>query len=217
MGFNQTASPGFKWRPKLEIWTDDKNNKFDPTSFEATSYNWWTYVCKIKGKVIFNAYPYSHTTQGHQNQMRKLLKHLGIKIDVEVYQRESLSSFYSNALPHLYESLFQLEIKTPRVRKDKIKEHTESIASVKESIATCRALGAKYTRIQIKECKKTVAERDASRLEHARKERAEVKAIREALKPELTSFEAISLEFFENVNDLDEVQLNQKDEVSNVA
>lgn len=219
MGFNNSPSPGFKWRPKLELWTDGQNNEFNLETFEARSYRHWVYVCKIKGKIVFNAYKYSHTTQSHQSNMRKLLEQLEIKIDVEVYQRESLSNFKSNALPHLYETLFQLEIKTPRVRKDKIKEHTDSIIGVKESIATCRALGAKFTRAQTKELKKAVSDRDANRLEHARKERAEVKAKREALKPDLTNLEAISLDFFENVNDLDEVELklNQKDEVSNVA
>jgi hypothetical protein len=110
-------SPGFKYRPRLKVWQDGKNNYFDPDAFEAVSYNWWTYVRKIKGKVVFNTYPYSNTTQNHQSEMRKLLKHLRIKIHVFVSMRESLGSFHSEALEGLYRALFTVEIEGKTARK----------------------------------------------------------------------------------------------------
>lgn len=224
--WNSSDSPSLKWRPRLKIYTGGKNNTFDPETFEAVSYNWWTYVSKIGGKVVFNAYPYSSSTQSHQRNMRALLKHLKIKIDVEVYMRQSLSSFWSESLPSQYEEMFQIEIDAPRARKDGVwvschskhyKTRTEAIDAIRESIKTCRKLGAKMTRESIKALKQKVKARTESRLESARAERAEIKARQKELKPQLNDLDAISLEIFEQANDLNEIDLNQDKGVQNVA
>jgi len=57
---------------------------------EAISYNWWTVVKKIKGKVVFNTYKFSKTTSIQQRQMRDLLQHLEIGIDYEIEAPEGL-------------------------------------------------------------------------------------------------------------------------------
>jgi hypothetical protein len=216
--WNSSDSPSLKWRPRLGIYTGGKNNRFDPSTFEAVSYNWWTYVSKINGKIVFNAYPYSSSTQSHQRNMRALLKQLKIKIDVEVYMRQSLSKFWSDSLPHQYEEMFQIEIDAPRARKDGVfvechskhyKTRTEAIKALKESIKACRQLGAKMTRESIKALKKQVAERTEKRLESARAERAAIKARQVELKPQLIDLGPISLDVFEQANDLNEIDLNQ--------
>lgn len=204
--FNRAESPGFKYRPKLGYYTDGQNNKFDLESFEAVSYRWWTYVCKIKGKVVFNNYPYSPTTQGHQRRMRELLKQLGIKIDVEVSMRQSLSNFYNDSLPSKYEALFQYEIKLARANKKNIDSIKESIADLKAEIKTCRQLGAKMPMAKIMALKASVKDSDARRLEREREKRAENKALRESLKPELLDLGPVMTEF-DAADSLDSIKI----------
>lgn len=66
------------------------SNKFNPETLEAHSYDWWKYVAKIDGKVVFNNYSYSVTTSGHQSAMRSLLSELGIKIDLFIEAPQGL-------------------------------------------------------------------------------------------------------------------------------
>lgn len=66
--------------------------EFNPTSFEATSYDWWHFVRLINGKVVFNSYNYSQTTCKHQQKVRSLLNKLGIEIDIELKTRRSLNN-----------------------------------------------------------------------------------------------------------------------------
>lgn len=60
------------------------NVSFDPTTMQAHSYNWWLFVDKIDGKVVFNSYGYSHSTRKHQSKVRALLRSLNINIDLEI-------------------------------------------------------------------------------------------------------------------------------------
>lgn len=213
--WNDKPSPGFKFRPRLGVWTDGQNNKFDPNQFEATSYNWWTYVSKINGKVVFNAYPYSSTTQNHQRNMRALLKRLKIKIDVTVSMRQSLGSFYSESLKSQYAELFKIEIEGARAKKDGVfvechqkyyKTRKAAVKAIKESIKACRQLGAKFTRIQIQALKKETIQSDTRRLESARAKSREAAALKKALKPQLSDLGPVSLDVFEQVADLSEVK-----------
>lgn len=215
--WNDKPSPGFKWRPRLGIYTDGQNNKFDLEAFEATSYNWWTYVCKINGKVVFNNYPYSNTTANHQRNMRALLKQLKIKIDVEVSMRQSLSSFYSESLPTQYRELFKVELASKRARKQGVfvechqkyyKTYADAIGAIKESIKACRQLGAKLSMARIAVIRKDVLESDAKRLADAREHAAEVRAKRKALKPQVDDLGPVNLvNVFEQANDLSEIEL----------
>ncbi len=56
----------------------------------AKSYNWWTYLKVIDGKVVFNRYRYSVTTAKHQRECMQLLAEHGIAVDLFVEKRESL-------------------------------------------------------------------------------------------------------------------------------
>lgn len=217
-------SPGFKYRPRLKLWQDGKNNYFNPETFEAVSYNWWTYVTKIKGKVVFNAYPYSPTTQNHQSEMRKLLKHLQIKIDVTVSMRESLGSFHSEALEGLYRALFTVEVEGKTARKPGVYVETqrqwyasraEAVKALKDSIRTCRQLGAKFSRAEIKAVKKEVERQNESRLERARKQRTEAAELRKKLKPQVNDLGPLSMEVFERASDLESIDLSELIETDN--
>lgn len=59
-------------------------NKLDMNQFEAVSYNWWVYLKRINGKLVFNNYSYSPTTCGHQSRMRRLLRSLNIEPDLYI-------------------------------------------------------------------------------------------------------------------------------------
>jgi hypothetical protein len=81
-----------KYFTRAGIYKANGNVTFNPTTCEAYSYNWWAFVKKIKGKVIFNAYRYSVTTSKHQSRVRSLMSDLGIKIDRVVQVAGGLQS-----------------------------------------------------------------------------------------------------------------------------
>lgn len=67
------------------------NVTFNEETREAKSYNWWMFVKLVNGKVVFNNYFYSSTTNRHQAKVRQLLNDLGITIDYFVELKGSLS------------------------------------------------------------------------------------------------------------------------------
>jgi hypothetical protein len=203
MSWNTGGGTGkFKWRPRLGIYTDGQNNKFDPETFQAHSYGWWCYVKKIKGKVVFNAYPYSPSTQGHQSTMRTLLTKLGVKIDATVYVREGLKDFANDSLEPLYTELFKIEIEGKRARKagvyvDCLRTYFDTrvcaIEALKANIRTCRMLGAKFSRAEIEATKRSVLADDADKLERARRDAKEKRDARKVLAPKINDLSAITL------------------------
>lgn len=67
------------------------NVVFNHENIEATSYDWWVFVKRIGKRVVFNSYRYSVSTAKHQRKVRTLMRELGIRVDIEVSFRESLS------------------------------------------------------------------------------------------------------------------------------
>jgi hypothetical protein len=64
---------------------------FDATNITAWSWEWWQFVQRLPdGRVVFNNYSYSASTNGHQSKVRGLLSQLGIKIDLYVRSRVGL-------------------------------------------------------------------------------------------------------------------------------
>jgi len=51
---------------------------FNPETKEAFSYEWYQLVGEFKGKVFLNKFRYSRTTGKHVQEIRSLLKELGI-------------------------------------------------------------------------------------------------------------------------------------------
>lgn len=85
-----------------EFTLQTRNNRYvkancylDMETLEARSYEWWAFVKKIGNKVVFNEYRYSATTSKHQIQMRILLDHLNIGIDMVVSIRGGLQGIKS--------------------------------------------------------------------------------------------------------------------------
>ena len=82
-----------KYYPRLNMYKA-ANVTYNPSTGTATSYDWWHFVIVIKGKVVFNRHAYSVTTTRHQSKVRNVLNDLGIKIDLEIDSRKSLSDCY---------------------------------------------------------------------------------------------------------------------------
>lgn len=83
-----------RWYSRLKVYKAS-NVSFSPETLEARSYDWWVFVKRINGKVVFNWHSYSNSTRKHQYKVYDLLKQLGIKIDVTVDTRASLSGVES--------------------------------------------------------------------------------------------------------------------------
>jgi hypothetical protein len=65
------------------------NFSMNLTTLEARSYDWWVFVRKVNGKVIFNRVNYSNSTCKHQN---KALRVLNYQYDLKLrFTRLSLS------------------------------------------------------------------------------------------------------------------------------
>ena len=205
--WNRT-SPGFKFHPRLNLWKDGKNNVFNPYTLEATSYNWWIYLKKIKGKLVFNTYPYSKTKQRHQNHMHKLLKELNIKIDVKVSTRQSLHNFSNSALYAKYENLFRLELFGPRKKRYNEEDHKKDIEEVKKSIKVLRSIGCKMSRQDMKQLKQNIIEHDLERKVEARKERLRVKELKAKLMPDLMSTSPLNF-FSKEMSSLEPITLTK--------
>lgn len=76
---------------------------FNPETEIATSYDWWVFVARINGKLVFNNYNYSNSTCKHQSKVRSLLSKLGIEIDLFIESPRGLQNLDS-AISH-YESM----------------------------------------------------------------------------------------------------------------
>jgi uncharacterized protein (DUF1697 family) len=170
------STDGLKYYKRLKIYKSSTGNVvFNPETLEARSYDWWVFVSKIKGKVVFNNYPYSTSTGGHQRAVKKLLQTLGIKIDVTVSVRQSLNDISHEALAPLYRNLAELQVANKRrgVKADTIKYRNERISEIEDSITVLRSLGAKFSQASKKRVKEEVLRDEAYRLERMRKESEE--------------------------------------------
>lgn len=175
MFYGETKT-SLKYKKRAGIYSNSTGtNTFDPKTCRAYSYDWWRYVDKIKGKVVFNNYSYSPTTSGHQSRTRSLLKELKIEIDCFVSVRSGLQAFEREALKPVYREMYETEVAINRkgARESTKKQGAEFIVSCKERINLYRSLGAKFSRKEQAELKRNVLESEQKRLEQLRKERAE--------------------------------------------
>lgn len=60
------------------------NVTFNTATYQATSYDWWRFVDRRKGFVIFNSFSYGRAFQKHHDDVREVLNKLGIKVDIEI-------------------------------------------------------------------------------------------------------------------------------------
>lgn len=182
-----------KFRPRKQVFSAS-NNSFDPKTYKAVSYNWWVYVSKIKGKLVFNNYTYSVTTRKHQSAMQTFLRENKVKIDLIVETRESLGSTKLNdsALENLYESLLNLEIKLPRMRKVNQESTKKAIEFLKRDIKLARKLGAKFSKQAIKELKNSLETAEKERLARLREQRQPRLVTSKEIVEQLNSVESIT-------------------------
>jgi hypothetical protein len=129
-----------RWYPRLGIFKAS-NVTFNPDTCEAYSYEWWRFVERIDGKVVFNSYRYSSMTSKHQWKVRKLLAHLGIAIDLEIEAPRGLDRL-DMAVSHYGDriALLEIAIATPRSQAKKNAERKAKIAEYRRSITTIKRL-----------------------------------------------------------------------------
>jgi len=119
-----------KYYKRLNVYKAS-NVSFNPEEIAAYSYDWWQFVKVVDGKVFFNNYSYSQSTNGHQSKVRHLLGELNIEIDCVIdcpsgfqdggWQRSSI-----NLYKQRIEELERL-IKKPKTRKAKNEERKQEI------------------------------------------------------------------------------------------
>ena len=190
-----TVATSIKFYPKLKIYKNSTGNvTFDPATITADSYNWWTFVKVIKGKVVFNNYYYSSSTSAHQSLVKDVMKELGIKVDVYVNQSGSLG--HAPEVKFLYERLFkgQIHNANPKTRNKYSKQDFDEI---KAQIKKVKALGATFSKNEQKAFKFELEQSEVRRLERLKVEREENKVKREeskkAIKDAIQSGEVFSL------------------------
>lgn len=114
---------------------------FDPKTLEATSFNWWYFVKKIGGKVVFNEYRYSSYTTRHQRKVERLMEQLGIKVDVVVEAPKGLQNL-SDAIEHHEYQIRELigAMQRPRTQKAKNAWRAERVRELQARVKTLRKL-----------------------------------------------------------------------------
>lgn len=117
------------------------NVMFDPERMVATSFDWWYFVKRIGGKVVFNDYSYSSYTTRHQSKVRRTMQALGIKVDVTIEARKGLQSL-DVALRDYDERVKTLLalIQKPGTRKAKNEERKLEVKELLEKIETVKDL-----------------------------------------------------------------------------
>lgn len=116
------------------------NVEFNPDTLSAYSYNWWRFVAKVDGKVVFNNYRYSASTSKHQSKVRALLNELGIKIDYYmpipkgIQIGQTLEELILIAEEYLCDEISREVIKQQeRSQRAKVKRHTKKLEDYLEN------------------------------------------------------------------------------------
>lgn len=105
-------------------------------TIQAFSYGWWEFVAIKGGKVVFNTYPYSNTTRRHQLKVKRLMKELGITIDLEVSTKLSLmdADWLKDAKTELVIQRQGIEQAMLNGRKAKNEQHKVLIAKINHEL-----------------------------------------------------------------------------------
>lgn len=192
MYYGSNSSKPLQYRKRRNLYTNSTGtNTFDPERCEAYSYSWWQYVRRIRGKVIFNDYDYSPSTNAHQCVMRDLLKKLRIRIDVTVRVQCGLQSekFREQALEPLYTELYKLQIAIARTgaRPEKNKQRIQKIRELRKQIRILRGLGAVFTRRQMGALLDSLVASETKRLESVRATYGQLREQRATARAQLES------------------------------
>jgi hypothetical protein len=112
------------------------NVELNLNTMTAVSYNWWTFLKIIDGKLVFNSYAYSPSTQRQQSKVLRVLAEKGIKIDFIIESRKSLtdSSLFNDAKELIQNDIDDLNdaINKKGSQKAKNEERAKRIEFLKE-------------------------------------------------------------------------------------
>ena len=103
------------------------NVTLNTETMNAFSYEWWRFVARINGLVVFNDYRYSVTTAKHQRKVAGILTQLGIKIDLMltlprgIRHDQTLAEMILECEEHLCEKILEAEEKRDE-RNEKSRE-----------------------------------------------------------------------------------------------
>src|SRR5574338_865594 len=116
-------------------------NVFNAVTQIATSYDWWIYLKRINGRLVFNNYTYSNTTAKHQSKMRQLLRQLGLEIDLFIEAPNGLQDLNS-AIQYYNYKIKKLDeaIDNPKSKNETNVERLKKIEHYMAKIETIKML-----------------------------------------------------------------------------
>lgn len=130
---------GFTYKPRKGM-LEASNNALRLDDCTAWSYSWWCYYKIVDGKGVFNAHSYSKSTAKHQSHMRRLLRTLGLPIDIEIDTAKSISPFDAEdvrnvLLKNFYRAKAALaKCKRASAKRDRLESDLACIAGYVESL-----------------------------------------------------------------------------------
>lgn len=145
-----------KYFTRLKVYKAN-NVVFDPETLRAYSYNWWRFVDKIKGKVVFNNYTYSSSTSKHQSKVRSVLRELNIKVDYWIDAPKGLQDL-NDALVYAYRNYFEAkaDLLNPKRLKKLDDNKRARVQSYRDDIKAIRRLGGTIDLERIKSIAESV-------------------------------------------------------------
>lgn len=142
----------FKYYVRYNVFKNYKgSNKFSLESMAAYSYSWWKFFEKNpKVGYVFNNYSYSNQTAKHQQQLRYVLRELGITVDHYIECPKGLGDL-SSAIKYQYYKYFEVQsqVLNPRRVKRLDAERTALAETYLDKIKTLRLMGAQISRQDI--------------------------------------------------------------------
>lgn len=133
------------------------NVQFDPISVQALSYDWWRFVDKVNGKVIFNNSFYSSTTCRHQSKVHSVLRTLGIEVDLVLRHTttglQNIGSALDDEIRNINYCIEELRdiIAKPRTRKATNERRKIEIVDLQEQLYKVEAFKKSLTAHKLSE------------------------------------------------------------------
>lgn len=197
MGFGNCGD--LKYIKRDNVWTiSTKNVELDAGKLEARSYRHWLFLKRINGRIVFNDYSYSNSTNSHQGAVLECLRdHFMIfrKDLVFVSQRESLDNGIVIDAEYKKMYLAEYRLKLKGRRAEFYKDQKQMIKESKQKIKELRSLGGKTIQ-SLNDIKSSVIETEISRIRKQREEsierREKLKAVKLA-NPQFKSLDAITI------------------------
>jgi len=118
---------------------ESSNVWFDANTCTAKLYDWWVFVTKINGLVVFNTHRYSVSTSRHQRKAQQLLEALGITVDLYIDSPKSLTDIDA-AIAHQATLIKRIETQLVKGRTNKRNERLEAINEYKRKADVLRML-----------------------------------------------------------------------------